>query len=168
MTVKGSATATGQKTIKDIKFRLTEGSSTLVKLLLDSGPVIPVESGGVFTSTWDFIFPSNVQPGSTYRIFASVNCTDKTTAMVNNANQNVLAATTKPQQGFFASIFSFFASLFGGSPSQPTVSVQSVPPTATPTLTDDARNSLQLKTLLHGKITKEYPLKACPVLRVDF
>jgi len=155
--------------VKDITFSVFESQqddpnkATLHKKSSPiSSQIISQDSSAVrYKSSWNYVFPSNVNTTSLYRVIAQINCVKK----IAMAPQNVLAATTQPSwiQNLFNNIFKrpfdLIAGFFGGGPEQ-----LSEVASQTPTQTASQRNTLQLKTLRPAKMLE----KSCSLIKFQF
>jgi hypothetical protein len=167
-------------TMNNVTFVMYEGDNTTGKAILHSDP-IPVAITSLnnertqYQAQWTFTVPTNVDPNIVYRVTTASDC--KATGL-SQTSMNVQVAgvstgpTSQPQkkaqkQSFWASITSFFQSLFGLNNQAATTSIQST----TPTPTKDPVYTTQGNQIQIGKMTppaKILPQTACNILRFEF
>jgi len=102
-----------------------------------------------YQAIWTLNLDAGLDKTQTYRIQAHPDCSRKAVAAFYQTNKVVLGTTAPKPQGLWDKITSFFAGLFGGNKN--TVVNQLDTPTPTPTLTDEQKRNLQLKTFTPAK-----------------
>lgn len=136
-TAKGKVVGKDQEKSKLISFKffLYKGQDTNSSLLPiseipTSVDVDPAGSVTNYTAKWSATFPSDVEPGATYRIQAQKKCIPKSIGMAES--NSVVLGTKTENKGFFASILSFINKLFGRE--ERSVVKATPTPTAKPTV----------------------------------
>ena len=123
-----------------------------------------------YQASWTVNLPSTLEKGVTYRIKETPVCSRKSAAIFNSTpNRVVLAESDEKPQGIFSRFFTFILSIFGGNNSTPQ-GAQSTDPVSTPTLTDQEKKNLQLKTFTPAKeaFLEVDPADNCTFIRFKF
>jgi hypothetical protein len=99
-----------------------------------------------YQAVWPLNLPTSLDTSLTYRIQAKLDCSRKS-AMFNAYPTTVVLAANdvKAPTSFWGRITSFFAGIFGGNKAADTKTA-AAPANATPTLTQQQKKQLQLKT----------------------
>lgn len=167
-------------TMNNVTFVMYAGQDDNSKAILHSDP-IPVTITSLnnertqYQAQWTFTVPTDVDPNIVYRVTTSSDC--KASGLTQTSmNVQVAGVSTGPtsqsqqkvqKQSLWASITSFFQSLFGFNNQAATTSTQST----TPTPTKEPVYTVQGNQIQIGKMTPPATMlsqKACNILRFQF
>ncbi len=142
--------------IPTMTFKFYQGTGTVVteiqKATINTTVVEQTANKVRYQAIWPLNLPTSLDTKQTYRIQAKADCSRKAAAFVNPLPTRVVLAAedSKPEPTLWSRISSFFAGLFGfGAPetSQTAISTES----PTPTLSQEQKKQLQLKTFTPAK-----------------
>ncbi len=140
--------------IPTMTFKFYQGSGTVVneiqKATINTTVVEETAEKTRYQAIWALNLPTSLDTKQTYRIQAKPDCSRKSAVLFNPAPARVVLATTdtKPKT-LWESIRTFFSGIFGFAPETTQTAVNT--PSLTPTLTQEQKKQLQLKTFTPAK-----------------